>query len=132
MVRRVELDPAQVRPGSTLRPIARFESGSASSVLGRAEIFEREPLEFAVAQPAWDGDPKAAVAVVTAAADAVEGRAAGFVPVIARCVARTSDRTDALIVARHGGENRPMMAARRSGADPDATPWHKWLFVRAC
>lgn len=27
-------------------------------------------------------------------------------------------------------ENHPMMAAaRRSGGDPDASPWHKWLYV---
>jgi hypothetical protein len=38
-----------------------------------------------------------------------------FVPVIGRCL----DRTDV-----------PMMAAmRRSGADPDAHPWHKWLYA---
>jgi hypothetical protein len=68
VIRRIELDPSQVSPGSTLRPIARFEAGQASVVLGRAEIFEREPLEYAVARLSWEGDQSAAAAVVTAAA----------------------------------------------------------------
>jgi GNAT superfamily N-acetyltransferase len=286
-VRRVVLDPTRVEPGSTLRPIAQFlvERGGvvlASAVLGRAEIFERAPLEYAVARLRWSGGPVAAVgavrAVVAAAVRAAPpgpavylpvngavspdhaacrgvaeacglvlfqekegfwwadtgqvlpepaglrlesmpriGRAA-FVTVIGRCLAQTLDRTDAVVFGRQGPEgwagafldhraagddagswlfaqtaggdpvgfvglaqrvgepgvgtivlvgvvpehrgnghvdqllaaayraarargfaavlahvdvdNHPMMAAmRRSGADPDAHPWHKWLYT---
>jgi ribosomal protein S18 acetylase RimI-like enzyme len=276
VLRRIELDPSPVSPGSTLRPIARFEAGQASVVLGRAEIFEREPVEYAVARLSCSGAQDDAVAVVTAAAAAADGpvylpvnavsgvdhaarcelaQACGFelfqekeeflwtddgqavpepslrltamarigrapfVPLIARCVAQTLDRTDAVVVARHRPDewvttfldhratgadteswlyaetpdgvpcgfvglaqsdpgvgtivligvvpdqrghryvdhlvrtayrasrrrgftavrslvdvvNHPMMAAmRRSGADPSATAWHKWLYVKGC
>lgn len=75
-IRRIALDPEQVGPGSTLRPIARFVAERdgvplASAVLGRAEIFEREPLDHAVARLSWaDGAQDAAAAVVTEAAAA--------------------------------------------------------------
>ena len=54
-VQRIPLDPSEVRAGSTLRPIARFVAErdgteAASVVFGRAEIFEREPLEYALAR----------------------------------------------------------------------------------
>lgn len=267
-----------------MRPIARFvveREGveQASVVLGRAEIFEREPPEYAVARLAWAaGGLDAARAAVTAAVDsAAPGAAvylpvnaeaspdhaaacgvaeacgfglfqekegfwwadtgqplpepaslrlepmsrigpAAFVPVMARCLAQTLDRTDAVVFGRHRPQqwvttfldhrapaaeaqswlyaettdgvpvgfvglaqrvgdpevgtiahigvlpeqrghgyvdqlllaayraarvrgftavlslvdvdNHPMMAAmRRSGADPDAHPWHKWLYT---
>jgi hypothetical protein len=93
-VQRIPLDPSKVRAGSTLRPIARFVAErdgteAASVVFGRAEIFEREPLERAG-------------------------------PVVV-------GRGPALVDAA----NHPMMAAmRRTGADADADPWHKWLYVQ--
>jgi hypothetical protein len=152
-------------------------------VLGRAEIFEREPLEYAVARLSWDGDQSAAAAVVTAAAAAVDGpvylplnavsgadhsarcqlaQACGFelfqekeefrwaddgqavpepslrltplsrlgrepfVPVIGRCVAQTLDRTDALVVARHGPEawTTAFLDHRATGADAES-----WLYA---
>lgn len=191
-LRRVSLDPADVRPGSTLRPIARFAlwrdgMERASAVLGRAEIFEREPVEYAVARVAWtDGDPAAARAVVTAATGAapagasvylpvnavsgpdhterreiaqacgfelfqekegfwwaVDGQAAPepaglrlepmsrigrepFVPVIARCVAATLDRTDILVVGRHRPDEwaGTFLDHRATGADA-----RSWLYA---
>ena len=86
-VRRVALDPSQVSPGSTLRPIARFvveREGveQASVVFGRAEIFEREPAEYAVARLRWaDGGLGAARAVVTAAVDSARSGAVVYLPI---------------------------------------------------
>lgn len=86
-VRRVALDPSQVRPGSTLRPIARFVAEhdgeeQASVVLGRAEIFEREPTEYALARLSCaDGGLDAARAAVTAAVATVPPGAAVYLPV---------------------------------------------------
>lgn len=86
-VRRVALDPSQVRPGSTLRPIARFvveHNGveQASVVFGRAEIFEREPTEYALARLHWaDGGLDAARVAVTAAVDSAPPGAAVYLPV---------------------------------------------------
>ena len=76
-VRRIPLDPAAATPGSTLQPMARFAAvldgeECASVVLGRAEVFEREPPEFTVARLSWSaGLSAAADAVVTAAVHAV-------------------------------------------------------------
>ncbi|NDL59840.1 GNAT family N-acetyltransferase [Phytoactinopolyspora mesophila] len=86
-VRRVELDPSQVRPGSTLRPITRFvveHDGveQASVVFGRAEIFAREPAEYALARLRWvEGGLDAARAAVTAAVDSAPPGAAVYLPV---------------------------------------------------
>lgn len=166
-IRRTELDPAQVTPGSTLRPSARFaleQDGTeqASVVFGRAEIFEREPPEYVLARLRWAaGRLDAARTVVVAAATTTPTGAAvylpinsaastdhvarrdiaeacgfmlfqekegfwwadtgqvlpepaglrlepmarigreAFVPMIARCVSATLDRTDALVFGRH-------------------------------
>jgi hypothetical protein len=73
-IHRIELDLSDVRPGSTLRPLTRFvaeHEGAevASVILGQAEIFEPEPLEYALARLSRAEDrPDAAVAVMTAAA----------------------------------------------------------------
>jgi GNAT superfamily N-acetyltransferase len=84
-VRQVALDPTAVRPGSTLQPIARFviegdDGDLASVVLGQAEVFEREPVEHAIARLSWiPARPDAARAVIAAAARAVpEGRPLHF------------------------------------------------------
>lgn len=81
-VRRIALDPSEVRPGSTLRPIARFEGERASAVLGRAEIFQREPLEYAIARLSWtEDDLVAARSVVAAAALAVPRGEPVYLPI---------------------------------------------------
>jgi ribosomal protein S18 acetylase RimI-like enzyme len=83
----VALDPSQVRPGSTLRPVARYlveRDGveQASVVLGRAEIFEREPIEFALARLRWaEGEQAAARAVVRAAAGSAPPGVTVYLPV---------------------------------------------------
>jgi ribosomal protein S18 acetylase RimI-like enzyme len=167
-IRRIELDPSQVAPGSTLRPSARFvveEDGAeqASVVFGRAEICEREPVEYALARLRWAAGrlDDARTAVAAAATSAPQGAVvylpingdahfarrsvaeacgfvlfqekegfwwadtgqalpepaglrlepmsrigrAAFVPVIARCVSATLDRTDALVFGRHRPEH---------------------------
>ncbi|MBN9743955.1 hypothetical protein DMP23_23250 [Amycolatopsis sp. A1MSW2902] len=98
-VRRVTLDPSQVKPGSTLRPIARFtveRDGveQASAVLGRAEIFEREPLEYVVARLSWREDESNARAVVTAAVDAAPPDVSVYFPVNAAVSSDHAARRD--------------------------------------
>jgi GNAT superfamily N-acetyltransferase len=72
-----------------LRPIARFvveHDGveQASVVSGRAEIFEREPTEYALARLRWaEGGLDAARAAVTAAVDSAPPGAAVYLPVSA-------------------------------------------------
>ncbi|HKE64585.1 MAG TPA: GNAT family N-acetyltransferase [Micromonosporaceae bacterium] len=105
-VRRVALDPSQVRPGSTLRPIARFVVehdgvAQASVVLGRAEIFEREPAEYAVARLNWAaGGLDAARQVVTAAVKSAPLGAAVYLPVNA---AVSPDHADVRGIAEASG-----------------------------
>jgi RimJ/RimL family protein N-acetyltransferase len=188
-VLRVAPDPSQAPQGSTLRPIARFvveHDGveQASVVSGRAEIFEREPTEYAVARLRWaEGGLAAARAVVTAAvASAPSGVAVylpvfatvgdahagargiaeacgfelfqekegfwwadtgqplpepadlrlepmsrlgqeAFVPVIARCLAETLDRTDVLVVGRHRPEQWATTFLRHRASDANARSW---------
>lgn len=165
-IERIEADAAAPAPGSTLEPIARFEARGAagtlaSVVFGRAEIFEREPPEYALARlTGAESQPEAARAVLAAAAaqqpagsrvyfpvsaaqkDHAARRAIAeacgfelfqekegywwadhgrplpedaslrlqsmarlgpepFVPLVAACLARTLDRTDALVYGRH-------------------------------
>jgi ribosomal protein S18 acetylase RimI-like enzyme len=70
-----------------LRPIARFVVerdgvGQASVVFGRAEIFEREPTEYALARLRWaEGGLEAARAAVTAAVESAPSGAAVYLPV---------------------------------------------------
>lgn len=188
-VRRIALDPAHVRPGSTLRPIARFvaERGGveqASVVFGQAEIFEREPVEHALARLSWTGDRlDAASEVMNAAIHAAPSAApvyfpvsaavssdhahrraiaeacgfrlfqekegfwwadtgqdlpapAGlqlrpmsqigrdpFVPLIARCLAGTLDRTDARVLARRPPEQWVTTFLDHHAQGPDQGSW---------
>lgn len=97
-VRRIPLDPSDVTPGSTLRPIARFVlehegSQAASVVFGRAEIFEREPVEYALARLSWaDGRLDAARAVMTAAVRSAPDEAPVYFPVSAAVSGNHADR----------------------------------------
>lgn len=94
------LDHSRVRPGSTLRPISRFvveRDGveQASVVLGRAEIFEREPLEYAVARLSWaDGGLGDARAVVAAAVGSAPPGIPVYLPVSAAVSADHAARRD--------------------------------------
>lgn len=90
----IQLDPSDVRLGSTLRPVTRFvaeHDGAevASVVFGQAEIFEPEPLEYALARLSWaDGRLDAARAVMIAAARSVPAGAEVYFPVSAAQAAR--------------------------------------------
>lgn len=94
------LDSSVVRPGSTLRPISRFvveRDGveRASVVLGRAEIFEREPVEYAVARFSWaEGGQEDARAVVTAAVESAPPGVSVYLPVSAAVSADHAARRD--------------------------------------
>lgn len=105
-IRRIALDPSHVRPGSTLRPIARFvaQRGAveqASVVFGQAEIFEREPVEYALARLSWTEDrPDAASDVVSAAVRAAPPGAPVYFPVSA---AVSSDHDDRRAIAEACG-----------------------------
>jgi hypothetical protein len=93
-IHQIQLDPSDVRPGSTLRPVTRFvaeHEGAevASVVFGRAQIFETEPLEHALARLSWtEGRPDAARAVMTEAARSVPAGAEVYFPVSAAQAAR--------------------------------------------
>jgi GNAT superfamily N-acetyltransferase len=97
-LRRIALDPSHVEPGSTLRPSARFvaERGGveqASVVFGQAEIFEREPDEYALARLAWTGDWRdAACDVMNAAVHAKPSAAPVYFPVNAAVQGNHADR----------------------------------------
>lgn len=73
---RHNLSETDARPGSTLRPIARFEverDGDivAGVTLGRAEVFERQPLEYTLARWSFPaGDPGTGAVVLSAGVDA--------------------------------------------------------------
>jgi len=73
---RHDLSESDTRPGSTLRPIARYElerdgETVAGVTLGRAEVFERQPLEHTLARWSFPaGDLVTGAAVLTAGADA--------------------------------------------------------------
>src|SRR5437660_8022574 len=73
---RHDLSESDMRPGSTLRPIARVElerdgETVAGVTLGRAEVFERQPIEYALARWSFpEADVVAGAAVLTAGADA--------------------------------------------------------------
>ncbi|WIX76245.1 GNAT family N-acetyltransferase [Amycolatopsis carbonis] len=83
-----------------MRPIARFvveRDGveQASAVLGRAEIFEREPLEYAVARLSWaEGGLGAARAAVTAAVDSAPRGVSVYLPVNAAVSSDHAARRD--------------------------------------
>lgn len=67
----------------------------ASAVLGRAEIFEREPLEYAVARLSWaEGGRGAARAVVTAALDSAPRGVSVYLPVSASVSSDHAARRD--------------------------------------
>ncbi|MGW4487164.1 GNAT family N-acetyltransferase [Amycolatopsis sp. NPDC004368] len=89
-----------MQPGSTLRPIARFvveRDGRevASAVLGRAEIFEREPIEYAVARLSWtEGGLDAAQAAVTAAVASVPRGTSVYLPISASVSSDHAARRD--------------------------------------
>jgi len=61
-----ELDPADVAPGSTLRPHRRYRQGGASIVYGLAEVYEAAPLLWTLARWRFD-DPDDGRAVLDAA-----------------------------------------------------------------
>jgi ribosomal protein S18 acetylase RimI-like enzyme len=72
---RHDLSESDMRPGSTLRPIARVElerdgETVAGVTLGRAEVFERQPIEYTLARWSFpEADVVAGAAVLTAGAD---------------------------------------------------------------
>ncbi|MBB1157100.1 GNAT family N-acetyltransferase [Amycolatopsis dendrobii] len=67
----------------------------ASAVLGRAEIFEREPLDHVVARLSWrDGRLDAARAAVTAAVAAAPAGGSVYLPVSASVSADHAERRD--------------------------------------
>jgi RimJ/RimL family protein N-acetyltransferase len=72
---RHDLSETDVRPGSTLRPITRFELERDGDVVagvtfGRAEVFERQPWEYTLARWSFPaGDAAAGAEVLSAGAD---------------------------------------------------------------
>ncbi|MEV4597083.1 hypothetical protein AB0K15_06730 [Amycolatopsis sp. NPDC049253] len=72
---RHDLSETDVRPGSTLRPIVRFElqrdgDTMAGVTLGRAEVLERQPLAYTLARWSFPaGDLAAGAVVLTAGAN---------------------------------------------------------------
>ncbi|MEW2506126.1 hypothetical protein AB0878_37315 [Amycolatopsis sp. NPDC047767] len=72
---RHHLSETDVRPGSTLRPIVRLELDRdgdivAGVTLGRAEVFERQPLAYTLARWSFPaGDTATGVVVLSAGAD---------------------------------------------------------------
>jgi len=87
-----------MQPGSTLRPIARFVvdcdgTEAASVVFGHAEIFEREPTEYALARLSWaPGQRDAARAVLSAAAQSAPAGESVYFPVNAAVSSTHAER----------------------------------------